>query len=176
MELLVLIWKRIQSINMKNWNEINQECMAALYRLGVKRPETDLSRESEAQHCKIELDVDSEVLQDKIEKQCEMDQTAAHVDTWLGEVTTFIKSYDFMRLGQAMGHGQWQSAAMTIRRMDMQAKKLGAECFLRQFAGLKQAVARKNAQEAKQILVSVTAKRVKIIEALNERERVLRDE
>lgn len=164
---------------MKNRNEINQECVAVLHRLGVKRPETDLSRESEAQRWEIkqeELDADSEAQQDKIEQQCEMDQTAEHVDAWLGEVTTFIKSYDFMRLGQAIGHGQWQSAAMTIRRMDMQAKKLGTECFLRQFAGLKQAVARKNAQEAKQILVSVTAKRVKIIEALNERERVLRGE
>lgn len=164
---------------MKNRNEINQECMAALYRLGVKRPETDLSLESEALRCEIEqaeLNTDSEAQQDKTENQYEMDQAAMHVDTWLGEVTTFIKSYDFMRLGQAIGHGQWQSAAMTIRRMDMQAKKLGAECFLRQFAGLKQAVARKNVQEAKQILVSVTAKRVKIIEALNERERVLRGE
>lgn len=159
---------------MKDRNEINQECVTVLHRLGVKMPEEmTISSDNEPQQCKMdqaEMDKDSQA------QQCEIDPKEKHTNTWLKEVTSFIKSYDFMRVGQAVGHGQWQSAAMTIRRMDMQAKKLGAECFLRQFAGLKQAIARKNVQEAKQILVSVTAKRVKIIEALNERERMLRSE
>ena len=83
------------------------------------------------------------------------------------ELAAFIKSYDFMRLGQAIHRGQWQSAAMTIRRMDLQAKKLELTAFARPFAGLKQAIARKHAQEAKQILTAVTARRVKMLEELN---------
>ena len=39
------------------------------------------------------------------------------------DVIKFIKGYDFMRLGQAISHQQWQAAAMIIRRMEMQAKK-----------------------------------------------------
>lgn len=83
------------------------------------------------------------------------------------ELAAFIKSYDFMRLGQAIHRGQWQSAAMTIRRMDQQAKKLELTAFARPFAGLKQAIACKNVQEAKQILTAVTARRVKLLEELN---------
>lgn len=82
------------------------------------------------------------------------------------EIAAFIKGYDFMRLGQAIHRGQWQSAAMTIRRMDLQAQKLELTVFGRSFAGLKQAIARKNAQEAKQILATVTARRVQMIESL----------
>lgn len=143
-----------------NRSEINEKCAAALLRFGVKRPkqtaEISVSEQTaEENHTEIQSAEDLQM------------------ESWIKEVSSFIKSYDFMRLGQAVGHGQWQAAAMTIRRMDMQAKKVGAECFLRQFAGLKQTVARKNEHETKQILVSVTAKRVKIIEALNERERML---
>lgn len=83
------------------------------------------------------------------------------------ELAAFIKSYDFMRLGQAIHRGQWQSAAMTIRRMDLQAKKLELTAFARPFAGLKQAIACKNVQEAKQILTAVTTRRVKLLEELN---------
>lgn len=137
-----------------NRSEINLKCDADLFRLGVKRAKQAAEEQYTENQSGGEL----------------------QLENWIKEVSSFIKSYDFMRLGQAVGHGQWQAAAMTIRRMDMQAKKVGAECFWRQFAGLKQTVARKNAHETKQILVSVTAKRVKIIEALNERERMLRGE
>lgn len=126
-------------------SEINQKCADALYRLGMKMPERETA--------------DSE------------EQT----EEWLNEVTGFIRSYDFMRLGMAITHKQWQGAAMNIRRMDMQAKKVGAECFARQFTGLKQNIAGRNVQECKQILASVTARRVKIIEVLNERERQFRE-
>ena len=37
----------------------------------------------------------------------------------------FIHSLDFMRLGQAINRGQWQSAAMIIQRMDRVAKDAG---------------------------------------------------
>lgn len=150
----------------RNRMEINQNCVVQLARLGVKMPDP-----AEVKECLVE-----EIVTTKAGERKTVLQEEVQAEKWLREVTSFIRSYDFMRLGQAAGRGQWQSAAMTIRRMDMMAKKMGAECFLRQFAGLKQAAARKNAQETKQILVAVTAKRVKIIEVLNERERMLRED
>lgn len=102
------------------------------------------------------------------------EQESFSEEEWITEVSSFVKGYDFMRLGMAITHKQWQGAAMNIRRMDMQAKKLGVECFMRQFTGLKQNVASRNVLECKQILASVTTRRVKLIEVLNERERLLR--
>lgn len=177
----------------RNRMEINQNCVVQLARLGVKMPDP-----AEVKECLVEeivmqeqMEAEQRIQEQNLSNQAKIEsctveggtkagerktvlQEEVQAGKWLSEVTSFIRSYDFMRLGQAAGRGQWQSAAMTIRRMDMMAKKLGAECFLRQFAGLKQAVARKNAQETKQILVAVTAKRVKIIEVLNEREQMLR--
>lgn len=68
-----------------------------------------------------------------------------------------------MRVGQAISHGQWQSAAMTIRRMEQRAKALELPMFDRQFAGLKQAILRKEESNAKQILSLITAKRVQLL-------------
>ena len=82
------------------------------------------------------------------------------------DVIKFIKGYDFMRLGQAISHHQWQAAAMTIRRMEMQAKKPELAGFARQFAGIRQAIMRQNEREAKQILAQVTVKRVNMLKEL----------
>ena len=87
------------------------------------------------------------------------------------DVKKFIKSYDFLRLGQAISHHQWQSAAMTIRRMEMQAKKPELEMFARQFTGIRQAIVRKDEREAKQILALVTTKRVRMLEQIMKEER-----
>ena len=86
------------------------------------------------------------------------------------DVIQFIKGYDFMRLGQAVSHHQWQAAAMTIRRMEMQAKKPELACFARQFAGIRQAIMRKDGNEAKQILAQVTARRVRMLEQIRKEE------
>jgi hypothetical protein len=74
-----------------------------------------------------------------------------------------------MKLGQAINRGQWQSAAMIIQRMDRTAKKVGLNDFERQFAGIRQCINRRNANEAKQILAIVIGKRVKIMEQLKEK-------
>ena len=79
----------------------------------------------------------------------------------------FIHSLDFMRLGQAINRGQWQSAAMIIQRMDRVAKDAGINDFERQFTGIRQCINRRNANEAKQILALVISKRVKMMEQLN---------
>ena len=80
----------------------------------------------------------------------------------------FIHGLDFMRLGQAINRGQWQSAAMIIQRMDRMAKEAGIKDFERQFTGIRQCINRRNGNEAKQILALVITKRVKMIEQLKE--------
>ena len=77
------------------------------------------------------------------------------------EQIEFLKSLDFMRLGQSINREQWQSAAMTIRRMDMKAKEAGMTDFERNFTGIRQCINRKDGQEAKQILSVVVNKRAK---------------
>lgn len=88
----------------------------------------------------------------------------------------FIKGYDFLRLGQAISHHQWQAAAMTIRRMEEQVKRLKLDGFVRPFAGIRQAVMRKDEKEAKQILAQVTAKRVRMLEQLKREENEIKSE
>ncbi len=82
------------------------------------------------------------------------------------ELRKFINSYEFMRLGQAVQNSRWESAMMSIRRMTIQAQKLGLTCFERQFTGLRQNIARKDKQETKNILSLVIVKRIQIQDAL----------
>ena len=84
------------------------------------------------------------------------------------QLRKFIGGYDFMRLGQAIQNGRWESAMMSIRRMSMQAEKLGLTCFERQFTGLRQNIARKDAQETKNILSLVVVKRIRIQDVLKQ--------
>ena len=84
------------------------------------------------------------------------------------ELRKFINGYDFMRLGQTVNHMRWESAMMSIRRMSIQAEKLGLDCFQRQFTGLRQNVARKDIQETKNILSLVVIKRIQIQDVLKQ--------
>lgn len=126
----------------------NAEMVRMLLALGVKCPQRLLGQKEEAQ------------------KKTAVQQDA-NEEKWLEEISAFIRCCDFMKLGQSISHGQWQTASMLIRRMHTRAKLLGTECFSLQFSGLKQAIAKKDAQDAKQILTAVTAKRVKILDVLN---------
>lgn len=84
------------------------------------------------------------------------------------QLRKFISGYDFMRLGQAVQNNRWESAMMSIRRMSMQAEKLGLECFQRQFTGLRQNISRKDMQETKNILSLVIVKRIQIQDVLKQ--------
>ena len=64
------------------------------------------------------------------------------------EQIEYLKSLDFMRLGQAINREQWQAAAMTIRRLDMKAKEVGMTDFERNFTGIRQCINRKDGNEA----------------------------
>lgn len=83
------------------------------------------------------------------------------------EQLEFLKSLDFMRLGQAVNRSQWQSAAMTVRRLDMKAKESGMVDFEKNFNGIRQCINRKDMQEAKQILAVVINKRAKHLNAIS---------
>lgn len=84
------------------------------------------------------------------------------------EQETFLRSMDFMRLGQAINRGQWQSAAMTVQRMDRNAKTAGLTEFERQFTGIRQCINRRNGFEAKQILAIVVNKRARYLNDMNQ--------
>lgn len=80
----------------------------------------------------------------------------------------YINSLDFMKLGQAINHDQWQAAAMIIRRMDIKAKEVGIDGFERQFTGIRQCINRKEKAQAKQILSIIINKRVQMIKHIKE--------
>ncbi|MBQ4523749.1 MAG: NUDIX domain-containing protein [Lachnospiraceae bacterium] len=75
----------------------------------------------------------------------------------------FFKSLDFMKLGQAINRGQWQTAAMIERRMEKNAKDSGITGLQQQFTLLRQCINRKNVNEAKQVLALLVSKRVKYL-------------
>ena len=85
---------------------------------------------------------------------------------FLQDVKTFIHSYEFMQLGQAVNRKQWQAAGMKIQKMSAKAKKLGMVGWENQFTGMKQNIARKNDREALQILSLMITKRVKLLNLL----------
>ena len=81
----------------------------------------------------------------------------------------FLKSLDFMRLGQAINHNQWQSASMIVRRLDEGAKEATFMEFERQFVGLRQCINRKDTYEAKQILAIVVNKRARYLNSMGQK-------
>ena len=79
------------------------------------------------------------------------------------EQIAFLHSMDFMRLGQAINHKQWQSASMIVRRLDDMAREAGINDFERAFTGIRQSINRKDEHEAKQIMAIVVNKRAKYL-------------
>lgn len=79
------------------------------------------------------------------------------------EVDKFFHSLDFMRLGQAVSHGQWQSAGMKVMKMSAKAKSLGCVGMERQFTGIRGAINRRNSEEALHFLALIITKRVRIV-------------
>ena len=86
---------------------------------------------------------------------------------FMQELSLFIRSYEFMRLGQSINHKQWQAAAMKVQKMTQTAKNLGMTGWEHLFTGIRQNINRKNDKEALQILSVMITKRVQLIELLN---------
>lgn len=75
----------------------------------------------------------------------------------------FLKSSDFMKLGQAINHQSWQAAAMTLQRMQKRAEQVGTEIFARQFAGIRQCIIHRQGKQAKDILAVMSARRAQLL-------------
>lgn len=81
----------------------------------------------------------------------------------------FLQSYDFMKLGQAINHRNWQAAAMTVQRMQSRIQALGLDVFERQFTGIRQCILHKQERQAKDILALVMARRAQMLKAQAEK-------
>lgn len=82
----------------------------------------------------------------------------------------YIKSKDFMKLGQAIAHENWQVAGMTVQRMTKQATDADIHDFDRQFMMIKKCIMGRKKTEAQNALAAVVAKRVQMINGMNEGE------
>lgn len=75
----------------------------------------------------------------------------------------FLKGKDFLKLGQAISHGNWQVAQMTAQRMQKNAKEAGVSEFDRQLIMIKQCIMGRKKTEAQNILAVMVAKRVSLL-------------
>lgn len=75
----------------------------------------------------------------------------------------FLKSYDFMKLGQALNHGNWQIAMVTLQRMQKNVRDLGLDTFERQLVSIRQCIIHKQGRQAKDILALMIAKRAQLL-------------
>lgn len=87
----------------------------------------------------------------------------------------FLKSYDFMKLGQAVNHRNWQVAAMTVQRMQNSVRELQLDMFERQLTGIRQCILHKNDKQAKDILALVMAKRAQLLKNMSDNHSLGRD-
>lgn len=81
---------------------------------------------------------------------------------------SFLHSYDFMKLGQAINHQNWQVAAMTVQRMQRNAQELEMDAFVRQLTNIRQCIMHKQARQAKDILAVMMAKRAQMLNQMNQ--------
>lgn len=84
-------------------------------------------------------------------------------EAYLSQLKSFIGSYEFMRLGQAVSRGQWQTAMMSLRRMEQQMDALGLENMKRQMPQLRKSIMSKNRAQARNVLALLTQKRVQLL-------------
>lgn len=79
------------------------------------------------------------------------------------DVLIFLRSYDFMKLGQAVHHENWQVAMMTLQRMQKKMQELEINTFDRQFINIRQCIIHKQSKPAKDILALIMAKRAQLL-------------
>ena len=82
----------------------------------------------------------------------------------------FLKSYDFLKLGENINHGNYQAAYMAASRMQKNAKEAGISIFDRQLISIKQCINARQKNEALNILTLMTNKRVQLLNNLSKSE------
>lgn len=91
-------------------------------------------------------------------KEIERLGATSYLEKW----KELLNSYDFMRLGQAINKGKWETARMILHRLEGTVKELGAVSWQHAIKGLQQAVSCRNTREAKPILAIMIQKRVQL--------------
>ena len=82
------------------------------------------------------------------------------------QTADFLASHDFMRLGQAISNGRWDSAMMIWRRLDKAVKSLGITAMEQSLRSLRPAIVGRNSMQAKQSLSVLVAVRVGLLKQL----------
>lgn len=85
----------------------------------------------------------------------------------LNALNSFLEGYDFLKLGQNINRGNWNSAMMILQRMDAAVKSLGIRTMVQPLKGVRMAVLAHNEQQAKQALSILVGKRVALIKVLH---------
>lgn len=75
----------------------------------------------------------------------------------------FLNSQDFMRLGQALNKGNWQSASMALRRMSSASGEIGLDEFTKKLGQIKICVQSRNRLQALNAMTNLTALRVRYL-------------
>lgn len=89
-------------------------------------------------------------------------------EAYLLELSAFVKSTDFMKIGRAVSAKQWPLAMMTLRRMMQKGKELNIKNMEMLFLRLGKCIGEKNMIAVKNTLALLTQKRVQIIKILQE--------
>lgn len=89
-------------------------------------------------------------------------------ETYFLELSAFVKSMDFMKIGRAVSSKQWALAMMTLRRMMQKGKELEMKNMEMLFLRLRKEIGEKNMVSVKNTLALLTQKRVQIIKILQE--------
>lgn len=78
----------------------------------------------------------------------------------------FLKSYDFLKLGENINHSNWQAAYMAAGRMQKNAAEAGIDTFNRQLIGIRQCINARQKTEALNILTLMVNKRVQMLKSI----------
>lgn len=93
---------------------------------------------------------------------CKTDHNSNHAETETAK-QNFLRSYDFLKLGQAINCQNWQVAAMTVQCMLKSVQELGLDEFERQLVNIRQCIMHRQGRQAKDILALMSAKRVQLL-------------
>ncbi len=85
-------------------------------------------------------------------------------------LAVFLESHDFMRLGQAINRGQWDSAMMILRRLESSVRKLGISSMEQPLKGVRLGIMGRNSVRAKQSLSLLVTRRVSLLNRMRAKE------
>lgn len=78
------------------------------------------------------------------------------------EQKAFVTGQDFLKLGHNISSGQWNPAMSCVRRMQKRCSETGIKGFDRLLAGVQAACRSQNKEEALQLMMQITARRVQL--------------